>query len=180
MGQFYKYAQNHFTFLQRYGYVCSHMDDENRVNFVGKNNQIDISFSTIGYELTCQFIDDAKNTFTLQEALDFVEIKGFKGEYQIASKEDMEDGIVYLAGVVKRLFDKIDISDILNFQKIVQYRLGVQKKLLEDYYFKIDMEEAEECWKKGDFSNAQKLYEKHISRLSKTQIKKLDYIIKHR
>lgn len=179
MSQLYEFTKNHFTFLQRYGYICSQADNENSVSLVGKNNRIDINFSVVGYELTCQFTADVKNTFTLQDAIRYVDIKEFNGVYQIPRKEEIEKGIIYLADVVKRLFDKIDISDTLNFQKIAQYRLDMHKELLEDYYCKIDIKRAEECWKNGEYSKTQELYEKHISGLSKAQIKKLEYIRKN-
>lgn len=178
MSQLYEFTKNHFAFLQRYGYICSQADNENSVSLVGKNNRIDINFSVVGYELTCQFTADVKNTFTLQDAIRYVDIKEFNGVYQIPRKEEIEKGIIYLADVVKRLFDKIDISDTLNFQKIAQYRLDMHKELLEDYYCKIDIKRAEECWKNGEYSKTQELYEKHISSLSKAQIKKLEYIRK--
>lgn len=178
MSWFYDFTKNHFAFLQTYGYICTQVDKENSVSLVGKNNQIVIDFSVVGYEWTCQFIDNDKNTFTLQDALRYVDIKEFNGLYQIPRKEEMEKGIIYLADAVKRLFDKIDISDTLNFQKIVQYRLDMHKELLEDYYCKIDIKRAEEFWKNGEYSKAQELYEKHICSLSKAQIKKLEYIRK--
>ena len=42
-----------------------------------------------------------------------------------------------------------------------------------------DIKRAEESWKNGEYSKAQELYEKHISSLSKAQIKKLEYIRKN-
>lgn len=179
MSQFNEFVREHFSFLQRYGYICSEEDTENIVSLVGKNNQIDIIFSAVGYELTCQFIDNGKNTFTLQDGLGYVNIKGFKGLYQIASTKEIEKGIIYLADAVKILFDKINISDTSNFQKIYQYRMDMHKELLEDYYFKTDIKKAEECWKNGEYTKAQKLFEKHINSLSKAQIKKLEYIKKN-
>jgi len=161
-----------------YGYICSQEDDENNVRLVGKNNRIDINYSVVEYELTCQFTDDAKNVFTLQDALVYADIKEFKGLYQIPQKEEMEKGIIYLADAVRALFNRIDISDMLNFQKIVQNRLNRHKELLEDYYCKIDIKRAEENFKNKEYSKARELYEKHISRLSEAQTKKLEYIRK--
>ncbi len=179
MSQLYEFTEKHFAFLQRYGYMCLQADDKNCVNLVGKNNRIDINFSVVGYELTGQFTDDARNTFTLQDALGYVNIKEFKGLYQIPRKEELEKGIIYLADAVKMLFSKIDISDTGNFQKIVQYRFDMHKELLEDYYYKIDIKRAEEYWRNREYSKAQELYEKHISRLSEAQTKKLEYIRKN-
>ena len=178
MSELYELTKNYFVFLQRYGYLCSYRDDEKSVSLVGKNNRIDIDFSIVGYELTCQFIDDDKDTFSLQDALDYMDIKDVKGIYQLSRKEEIEKGIIYLANVIKRLFDRIDVSDKLNFRKIAQYRLDIHKELLESYYFKMDIKKAEEWWRKGEYSKAQELYEKHINSLSKAQIKKLEYCIK--
>ena len=84
-----------------------------------------------------------------------------------------------MAEAAKILFNKINISDAANFQRIYQYRLDMHKELLEDYYFKIDIKKAEECWKNGEYAKAQELFEKHINSLSKAQIKKLEYIRKN-
>ena len=179
MSQFNEFVRKHFSFLQQYGYICSEENSANIVSFVGKNNQIDIFFSAVGYELTCQFVENGKNTFTLQDGLGYVNIKEFKGLYQIANTKEIEKGIIYLAEAAKILFNKINISDAANFQRIYQYRLDMHKELLEDYYFKIDIKKAEECWKNGEYSKAQELFEKHINSLSKAQIKKLEYIRKN-
>lgn len=175
MKQFIEFVKEHFMVLQRYGYSRVNENAENSVSLVGENNQIDIIFSKVGYELTCQFVDAANNAFSLQDGLGYAEIKEFKGLYQIPNKAEIEKGVIYLADAVKSLFDKIDISDTTNFQRIYQYRLDMNKKLLKDYYFRIDMKKAEEYWKKGEYSKAQELYEKHLSSLSKAQKKRLEY-----
>lgn len=178
MSQFNEFVREHFSFLQQYGYICSEKNSEDIVSLVGKDNRIDIIFSTVEYELTCQFVDGSNNSFALQDGLGYVNIKGLKGSYQIASIKDIEEGIAYLADTVKILFDKINISDIMNFQRIYQYRLEMHKERLEDYYFKTDIKRAEECWQNGEYAKAQELFEKHINSLSKAQIKKLEYIKK--
>lgn len=145
---------------------------------MGKNNYIEISFSVIGYELSCEFVDNLKNAFTLQDALGYVDIKEFKGVYQLPRKEKVEKGI-YLADAVKYLFNKIDVSDILNFNKIFKFKLDTHKKLLEDYYFETDLKSAEKYLKEGEYIKARELYEKHINSLSKVQMKQLEYIRKN-
>lgn len=179
MSQFYELIKEHFSFLQQYGYICLEENSENIVSLVGKNNRIDIIFSTVGYELTCQFVDNGKNAFTLQDGLRYVNIEDLKGLYQIASVKEIEKGIAYLADTAKILFNKINISDTTNFQRIYQYRLDMHKELLEDYYLKTDIKKAEECWKNGEYTKAQELFEKHINSLSKVQSKKLEYIKKN-
>lgn len=126
--------------------------------------------------MTCQFVDGAKNTFSLQDGLGYAEINEFKGLYLIPDKTEIEKGIIYLADAVKSLFNKIDLSDSMNFQNIYQYRVEMKKKLLDGYYFENDVKKAEECWGKGEYDKAQELNEKHFSSLSKAQRKKLDYI----
>lgn len=179
MNQFNEFVREYFSFLQQYGYICSEENSDNIVSFVGKNNQINIIFFPVGYELTCQFVDNNKNTFMLQDGLAYLNIKEFKGLYQISSKIEIEKGIAYLADTVQILFDKINISDTTSFERIYQYRLNMHKELLEDYYLKTDIKKAEECWKNGEYAKAQELFEKHINSLSKAQIKKLEYIKKN-
>ncbi len=50
-----------------------------------------------------QFVDNCKNTFTLQDGLGYVGMKEFKGLYQIASTKEIEKGVAYLADTVKIL-----------------------------------------------------------------------------
>lgn len=179
MRQFNKLIETHFNFLEHYGYICTQEYSEENVRFIGESNQIDITFSTVGYELTCQFADVDKNTFSLQDGLDYVKIKEFKGVYQVPRKEEIERGIIYLADALNCFFEKICVLDTANFQKIYQYRLDMQKKLLKDYYFKIDMNKAEEYWRNGEYSKAKELYENHEGGLSKLQTKRLEYIRKN-
>lgn len=101
--RFYELTRNHFVFLQRYGYTCLQENYEGSVSFIGKSNQINIFFSIVEYELTCQFIDETGNFFTLQDALGYVEIREYKGLYQISRREEIEKGILYLADVIKSL-----------------------------------------------------------------------------
>lgn len=176
MSQFREFVKIHFSFLQQYGYICSEENSENVISLVGKNNRLDVMFLIVEYELTCQFVDGDKKNFSLQDGLGYENIKEYKGLYQVASKEEIEKGISYLAGAVKTLFEKIDISDDWNFQKIYQFKIDMHKELLENYYIEIDIKKAEDYWEKKEYAKAQPLFEKHISQLSKTQLKKLEYI----
>ncbi|MCM1231902.1 MAG: hypothetical protein NC124_18215 [Clostridium sp.] len=179
MNQFNEFVKKHFGFLQQYGYICSEDKSEDITSFAGKNNQIDVIFSAVKCELTCRFVDNSKRMFTLQDGLGYGNIKDFKGLYQVSSIKEIEKGVAYLADAVKTVFNKINISDAADFQRIYQYRLDIHKELLEDYYLKTDIKKAEECWKNGEYDKARELFEKHINYLSKAQIKKLEYVKKN-
>ena len=138
MNQINKYAKIHFAFLYKFGYSLIEKEDDNAISFVGEKNQIEIIFSTISYEITCHFIDNDGNIFSLQDGLEYKSIQEYKGFYQIPSKGEMEKGIIYLAEAVKILFQKIDISTSLNFQKIYQFSIDTNKELLKKYYIKVD------------------------------------------
>lgn len=178
MNQIREYAKVHFAFLNKYGYILSKVKSDNMVSFVGKTNQMDIIFSMISYEISCQFVDSDNNTFSLQDGLTYKDIQGFRGFYQIANKNEMEKGIIYLGEAVKKLFQEIDISDSLNFQNICQFRIEMHKDSLKKYYAEIDLKKAEVYWKRKEYVKAKELFEKNIEHLSKTQRKMLEYIIK--
>lgn len=178
MNQISEYAEAHFAFLSKFGYILLKEKSDNMVSFVGKKNQIDIIFSAIGYEISCQFIDSDNNIFSLQDGLTYKDIQGFRGFYQIANKSEMEKGIIYLAEAVKKLFQEIDVSDSLNFQKICQFRIDTHKGSLKKYYAEIDLKRAEDYWEKKEYAKAKELFEKNNDHLSKTQRKMLEYIIK--
>lgn len=148
------------------------------VSFVGADNRIEITYSTAECELTCQFLSVDNRSFTLQDGLLYAAITKYKGLYQIARKENLEMGIAYLAEAVKCLFEVIDLSDPMNFQKVYQYSVDTHKKLLDDYYLKTDINKAEDNWKKKEYDKAKELLEKHIDFLSTSQRKKLEYIKK--
>ena len=176
MNQLKECVKRHFIFLNQYGYSISKANTADIISFMGKNNQIDVVFSAIGYELTCQFVDSDNHIFLLQDGLQYESIEEFKGLYQMASKDEIEKGVIYLAEAVKLLFQRIDVSDSLNFQKIYQFRVEMRKKLLEKYYLETDLKKAEEYWKNKEYDKAKELYEKNIEKLSKLQLKKLEYI----
>lgn len=172
-------VKNHFYFLNEFGYTISGESSTDIISFIGKNNQIDVIFSAVGYELTCQFASGDNQIFSLQDGLEYESIEGFKGLYQIANKDDIEKGIIYLAEAVKLLFERIDVSDPLNFQKIYQFGVETRKKLLEEYNLKIDLNMAEDYWKSKEYDKAKELFEKNIEKLSESQLKKLELIRKH-
>lgn len=169
-------AYKHFWFLNQFGYSVSEGSNADIISFIGRNNQLDVIFSLAEYELTCQFIDGDNQSFSLQEGLEYESIEDFKGLYQIASNDDIEKGIIYLAEAVKRLFERVDVSDPLNFQKIYQFGVETRKKLLEKYYSEIDLKKAEEYWKNKEYDKAKNLFEKNIKGLSESQLKKLEYM----
>ena len=95
MNQLKECVKTHFYFLNEFGYTISEESSTDIISFIGKNNQIDVIFSTVGYELTCQFASGDNQIFSLQDGLEYESIEGFKGLYQIANKDDIEKGIIY-------------------------------------------------------------------------------------
>lgn len=178
MNQINKYAEIHFAFLYKFGYRLVKEKDDNAISFVGEKNQIEIIFSTVSYEITSQFIDNDNNVFSLQDGLEYISIREFKGFYQIPSKSEMEKGIIYVAEAVKVLFQKIDISNPYNFQKIYQFSINTHKDLLKKYYVDIELKKAEGHWERKEYVEAKELFEKNIDYLSEVQLKKLEYIVK--
>lgn len=179
MSQFRKSVESHFEFLNRFGYKVCNDNSSEIVNYIGRCNRIEVVYSAFHYELTCEFIDETGNKFGLQDALDYACVSEHKGLYQIANKNEIGIGISYLAEVVKQLFEKIDISNSLDFQKIFSYSVEIQKTQLQNYYLQNDLKRAEDYWRKKDYTNARKLLEKNIDFLSSAQKKKLEYIKEH-
>lgn len=180
MNQFEKCVKIYFEFLNQFGYIIAQENAPNIIRFEGVHNQIYISFSETEYELACQFVDFENRDFSLQDGLNYESIKAFKGLYQISSKDKIEDGISYLATAVKTLFERIDISDYLNFQKIYQFRLDAHKELLQDYYLETDLKKAEYYWEKKEYAKVAELLQRHISHLTRAQRKKLEYANNHK
>lgn len=179
MEQFKEIVKKYFEFLNLMGYMTLEDSVAEVVSFRDENIRVDIMFSIIGYELTCQFVDKENKVFSLQDALAYEAIDEFKGFYQMANKADIEKGIAYLSEVVKIVFERINISNSVNFQKIYEFRVNRHKNMLENYYLETDLKRAEEHWRKKEYNEAQELFEKHIDYLSKSQLKKLEYIRKH-
>lgn len=176
MSQFREHVKVYFSFLSQFGYFFSEESDSNAISFVGKNNVIYITFSTISYEVTCEFVDGDNKAFSLQDGLKYEYINKYSGMYQVSNRNELEKGIGYLAEAVKILFEKIDISDPLNFQKIYQFRVDTHKELLQQYYLETDLKKAENYWKKKEYEKAKELFEKNIDHLSNSQLKKLEII----
>ena len=176
MNQFREYAKIYFNFLYEYGYAITEESNDNIVSFIGKSNRIEIIFSSYCHELSCQFSDNDNKSFSLQDGLEYISVQGVSGLYQMENEGGVERGLHYLAEAVKLLFVKIDISDSINFQKVYQFNLNMQKTLLEKYYLETDLKKAEDYWKKKKYVNAKALFEKNIDHLSNAQLKKLEYI----
>lgn len=178
MNQLRKCVKVHFAFLNKFGYILLKEKSDNMVSFGGKENQMDITFSPISYEISCQFVDSDNNTFSLQDGLTYEAIQDFRGFYQIANKSEIEKGIMYLSEAVKKLFQEIDISDSLNFHKICQFSIDTHKDSLKKYYVAMDLKRAEAYWKRKEYVKAKEIFERNIGYLSKTQRKMLEYTIK--
>ena len=177
MDLFKQYVIIHFEFLYQLGYRVLEEPFDTIVSFQGESNRIDVEFSETGYEITCQFIDN-KN-FSLQDAILYMSIGEYKGLYQVSSRTEIEKGVIYLSKVIKKFFDKIDISNHLNFNKIFLFKVDRHEKALKDYYLKTDIKKAEDFWERKEYAKAQELFDKYKEFLTKSQFKKLEYIKNH-
>lgn len=180
MYQLRELCDTYFSFLYQLGYMLSDDNGSDTVIFQGMSNQIEIVFSKAEYEITCMFLDNSNQCFSLQEGLNYAEISQFRGLFQIADLTELEKGIAYLAEVVKVLYEEIDVSVECNFQKIYDSSRKVQKAELETYYLKTDLRKAENYWKQKEYAKARELFEKHLDQLSQRQLKQLEYIGKNR
>lgn len=179
MSKFKEYIKKHFSFMNELGYKIQEDNNDNSFSFRKKKCKIDVLFNTIGYELTCQFSLDNGNYFLLQDVLMYEKIENFKGVYQVGDKSNLEKGIIYLSKVVKLILYKIDLSDMNNFQKVYQFRIDMRENLLKQYYIENDLKKAEDYWNKKKYKDAQEIFERHFNSLSKSQLKKLEYIKNH-
>lgn len=179
MDSFKQYVRIHFEFLYQFGYRILEESSDNIVSFQGESNRLDVEFSEIGYEITCHFIDNENKIFSLQDAILYMPIGKYKGLYQVSSRVEIEKGVICLSKVIKILFDKIDISNHLNFDKIFLFKVETHEKALKDYYLKTDIRMAEEFWERKEYTKAQELFDKHKDFLTKSQFKKLEYIKNH-
>lgn len=128
MDSFKQYVRNYFEFLYQFNYRILEESSDNIVSFQGESNRLDVEFSEIGYEITCQFIDEENKNFSLQDAILYMSIGEYKGLYQVSNRTEIKKGVIYLSKVIKILFDKIDVSNHLNFDKIFCLRLRHMKR----------------------------------------------------
>ena len=154
MDLFKQYVRIHFEFLHQLGYRILEEPFDTIVSFQEESNQIDVEFSETRYEITCQFIDNENKNFSLQDAILYMSIGDYKGLYQVSSRGEIEKGVIYLSKVMKNLFDKIDISNHLNFNKIFLFKVDRHEKALKDYYLKTDIKKLRIF---GNEKNMQKL-----------------------
>ena len=75
MNRFKECVKNHFYFLNEFGYTVSEENSTDVISFIGKNNRIDVMFSTVEYELTCQFVSGDNQIFSLQDGLEYDKAK---------------------------------------------------------------------------------------------------------
>lgn len=71
--------------------------------------------------------------------------------------------------------DKIDVCNETNFEKVYKFIIEKRNVLLDQYYIDLDLKKAEKYWAEKNYSLAKDLYQKHFDKLSKIQIKRLEY-----
>ena len=174
-------VKEYFSFLSDYGYNIDKEKWDNSISSIsyeGCENRIKIWFSKGSYEIGYEFEDFRGNTFSLSDALEYTLLTKYKGVYQIADKECIEKGIIYIANVVQLFLETYNVSNQIYFDQIYQYKIYMADTLLEKYYIENDLKKAEAYWKKKEYDKAKELFEKYLDNLSKTQLKKLEYIKK--
>lgn len=177
MSELKELCKNEFTFLEDVGYSFIDANSDSNVGLKNGYCEIQIMFDVVGYELTCQFVSKGDYYFALQDALEYIPIKGLKGMYQIGDKSQMEKGVKYISDAIRRVMECVDINNNEIFNKIHQFRIEKHKELLEKYYLDTDMEKAEQLWNDKQYDKVKILYEKHKQRLTNSQKKKLECII---
>ena len=172
--------QNHcFDFLERYGYRFIQENSGTCITYVGNNNRVIIIYSEYSKEIYCQFEDIKKlKSFSLQEALEYICISDLKGLYQISKNEDLYKGLLYISNVIEKVYLAADISNSVTFNKIYDYSAEKRNKALNNYYVEEELRKADSLFKKNNYLEAQRLYMKNISCLSKVQLKKLKILLK--
>lgn len=167
-----------FLFLKRYGY---HLDENNAENirFVGKHNTILILISYCSYEITCELIGNiSSKSFSLQEGLSYCGEEK-KGIYQFSQKDDIEMGIREIAKHLKLFFAMVNVSNEQDFNYVYDAIIKKRSEKLKLYEINEDLKRANECWKKGLYIKAKKLYKKNESYLSELQKKRYEYLKEH-
>lgn len=170
-----EFCERYFSFLSEQGYTLI-SNSEHVVNFRKNTTEIEIGFDTISYELSCQFKNSESEMFTLQDILSYGEFSDLKGMYQLGKKDQLLQGVKYLADAIQVVIDKYDVANTEIFNELYEYRLKTRKILLNQYYLETDMKKAEQLWKEKKYNETRQLYEKHKDNLSKTQNRRLEYL----
>ncbi len=171
--------EKHFAFLSAYDNYLFEEDSECCVRCVGTINSILFEFSQYSLEITCRLISNDTNSYAfLQEVLDYWNIEGYRGIYQLSKRQDIEKGLLYLAEVLRMLFEKKKLSNPTVFQELIKDIEYRRKELLDAYYVKEDLKLADSLLEKEEFEKAITLYRKHFDYLSEVQRKKLEIIEK--
>ena len=154
------------------------MEDNNTINYISESNRIEVNFSINDYVVSCT-ITDNKDSLSLQDLLDYLNITEYKGNYQISNKLELESGVQYVANVLHKVISVSGEIDRYIFRKIVDYRNSKMHDMLVQYYCDNEIRQAEECWKNGEYLKAKDLFERNYKNLTKSQKKKMEYIIKN-
>lgn len=176
MSNLNRLCKSNFLFLEDIGYQLAETDNDNISIFRKEYFEIHILFDEVGYELSCSLVWGGNKYFTLQNLLDFIPRKGAVGSYQIGDKMQMEKGIKYLSDIIKNNIMYVDIQEEVKFDQIYNHLMDKQKESLKEYYFKTDMENAEQFWNSKQYGKVEALYEKYEQKLSLLQKQRLKYI----
>lgn len=167
-----------FSFMKTYGFQTMNCNEkEHIISFIMPQQKLTVyvDYNQYEYELLCYFMIQNKYAFSLHEAISFAKIPEKKGTYQVSNHDELTCGIKYIANSMLSLFQ---ITGQFNEQillSICEYTNNIRGRQLEQYYQEIDITQAEECWKRGDYETAKQLFEKHRDELSESQRLKLKY-----
>lgn len=179
MDNFEKLVLKYFEFLEKYASDIIIYNKTSTICYMNDGYGIKIVLDLKRYELDCYFVR-GEEYFTLQEGLDTIELNNKKkGQFQLGSLNDLNEGIIYMASLVKEFVTKINCFNEANFIKLYNSVCDERNKKLEQYYTEIDLKKAENYWREKNYVEMKKLLERHQEKLTSSQLKKLDYITKH-
>lgn len=171
-----KYYKVYFSFLEEMGYLKME-STETLVIYKKDIIEVHIILDLIGYEISCQFVNNEQCHFTLQDLLNYRKITKYKGQYQFKESSQISLGLKYIANVTHQMLKEFDISDD-EFINIYKYCINTRDESLSQYYRNLDIKKADEFWHEKKYKEAKLLYEKYNDYLTEIQMSRLDYVNK--
>lgn len=178
MNEFAKYITRFFHYLLEQGFQIKRSSDC-EITYSRNFLEITIYFDPISYEIYGVISFPEENiAVSLEDVQKYFGLVDMRGTYQLPTLDKMEIGVYYISDAVNRIISDINENEDTVIKEIYNEKEKLRIRMLEDYYLKNDLDEADQLWKIKEYQKSKELYEKHPMDLSATQLKKLEYIKK--
>ena len=181
---FVSLIQENFSFLvEEYGF---HVNNTNAMHWSRGKYNVKLSYDhNRSYELDLHiYYDDVEylspySLCEIQQLFQLADIKDATYIYMASTSERLSQGIFEISSLFKNICEKIDIFNTETFAMLAIIRRNYSEECERKNKLKWMRIDAEKAWKEKDYPTIKVLYEPFLDDLTKSEIKKYEYALRH-